>query len=91
LNLKPTILAEKLSNLGQEQLVYNSELEGTTLAIEYISQIAEKNKYYRVYSDNQAGLLRLKTLSDNPGQNYQIRAISDAKVIVAKGASISLE
>jgi hypothetical protein len=85
------ILAEKLSNLGQEQLVYNGELEGIILAIEYISQIAEKDKHYRVYSDNQAGLQRLKTPSDNPGQNCQIRAISAAKVIVAKGASIRLE
>jgi ribonuclease HI len=88
---KPTILTEKLTNLGQEQLVYNGELEGTTLAIEYLSQIAEKDKHYTVYSDNQAGLLRLKTPSDNPGQNCQLRAITASKLILAKGASISLE
>jgi hypothetical protein len=49
---KPIIRNQKLRNLGQEQLVYNSELEGTTLAIEYISRIAEKHKHYTVYSDN---------------------------------------
>jgi ribonuclease HI len=88
---KPIIRNQKLRNLGQEQLVYNSELEGTTLAIEYISRIAEKDKHYIVYSDNQAGLLRLKTPSDNPGQNCQLRAITASKLILAKKASISLE
>jgi ribonuclease HI len=88
---KSIIWNQKLRNLGQEQLVYNDELEGTTLAIKYISRIAEKDKYYIVYSDNQASLLRLKTPSNNLGQNYQLRAIIVSKLILAKRATISLE
>jgi hypothetical protein len=41
--------------------------------------------------DNQAGLQRLKTLSDNPGQDYQIRTIRAAQQIVEKGATVTLE
>ena len=44
----------------------------------------------KVYSDNQAGLYRLATPSDNPGQACQIRAIKAANQIAEKGASISL-
>ncbi|PVH67704.1 hypothetical protein DL98DRAFT_542957 [Cadophora sp. DSE1049] len=57
------------------QLVYNGELERTTQAVEYASKVAKPGKSYYIYSDNQAGLCRLKTPSDNPGQACQIRAI----------------
>jgi hypothetical protein len=69
-------------NLGDVQLVYNGELLGATLAIEYASQIAQPGQHFKIYSDNQAGLYRLATTSDNPGQAYQIRAIQAAKQIV---------
>jgi hypothetical protein len=51
-NQNSSILEQQTSNLGNEQLVYNGELEGTTLAIEYLSRIAERNKTYKVFSDN---------------------------------------
>src|ERR1700727_350455 len=79
-----------MTNLGTEQLVYNGELEGVTKAIEYASESARPGQIIQVYSDNQAGLLRLKTPSDNPGKACQIRAIQAAKCIVGKGAMITL-
>ncbi|RAL60377.1 hypothetical protein DID88_000153 [Monilinia fructigena] len=79
-----------LGNIGPNQLVYNGELCGVTKAIEYASSIACSGQKFKIYSDNQAGLYRLKTPSDHPGQAYQIRAIKAAEVIKAKGAEISL-
>lgn len=84
------ILYQERSNIGTSQLVYNGELFGVTRAIEYASSIAYTGQKFKIYSDNQAGLYRLKTPSDHPGQAYQIRAIKAAEVIKAKGAEISL-
>ena len=85
------IETQKLVNIGPNQLVYNGELEGTTLAMEYASRKASAGRHFTIYSDNQAGLYRLRTPSDNPGQSNQIRAITAARQIKAKGASITLE
>jgi ribonuclease HI len=79
-----------MTNLGNSQLVYNGELEGTTQAIEYASRAAKPGQSYHIYSDNQAGLYRLKAPSDNPGQSCQIRAIQAAELAKRKGASISI-
>ena len=81
---------ESTTNIGLGQLVYNGELEGATQAIEYASRVATNGQSFQVFSDNQAGLFRLKTPSDNPGQACQIRAIAAAKLVVAKGATITL-
>jgi ribonuclease HI len=78
-------------NIGPSQLVYNGELEGVTRAIEHASKTAKQNESIRIFSDNQAGLRRLKTPSDNPGQDCQIRAIRAAQQIVEKGATVTLE
>lgn len=59
---------ESTANLGPDQLVYNGELEGATQAIEYAARIAKPGLHFHIYSDNQAGLWRLKKQSDNPGQ-----------------------
>ncbi|EDO04694.1 hypothetical protein SS1G_07177 [Sclerotinia sclerotiorum 1980 UF-70] len=74
----------------EKGIVYNGELFGVTRAIEYASSIAYTGQKFKIYSDNQAGLYRLKTPSDHPGQANQIRAIKAAEVIRAKGAEISL-
>ncbi len=39
-------------NIGPQQLVYNSELEGVTTAIEYTSFVAIFGDYFDIYSDN---------------------------------------
>ena len=39
-------------NIGSSVIVYNSELEAITKALEVISSIAEKSIRYIVYSDN---------------------------------------
>jgi hypothetical protein len=57
----------KKSQLVYTQLVYNRELERTTRAVEFASRVAKPGQTYHIYSDNQAGLYRLKTPSDNPG------------------------
>jgi len=77
-------------NIGSSAIVYNGELEGITKALEVTSRTAEKGVKYIVYSDNQAGLYRLMTPSDKPGQSQQIRAIVATKAILAKGASVEL-
>jgi len=70
--------------------VYNGELLGATLAMEYASRMAQPGQHFKVFSDNQTGLYRLATTSDNPGQACQIRAIKAANQIAEKGASVSL-
>ncbi|EDN96572.1 hypothetical protein SS1G_01498 [Sclerotinia sclerotiorum 1980 UF-70] len=77
-------------NIGVNQLVYNGELLGVTKAIEYANSIAQPGNKFKIYSDNQAGLFRLKTPSDLPGQSCQIKAIKAAEAIQNKGAEISL-
>jgi len=56
-------------NIGASAIVYNGELEGITRAIEYTSSKAKRGELFNIYIDNQAGLLRLKTPSDKPGQS----------------------
>ena len=77
-------------NLGPEQLVYNGELEGVTQAAELASRIAKPGQVFRIYTDNQAGLLRLKSPSDKPGQACQIRTSLATEQARAIGASIEL-
>ncbi|EDN93033.1 hypothetical protein SS1G_08898 [Sclerotinia sclerotiorum 1980 UF-70] len=77
-------------NIGVNQLVYNGELLGVVKAIEYANSIAQPGNKFKIYSDNQAGLFRLKTPSDLPGQSCQIKAIKAAEAIQNKGAEISL-
>jgi ribonuclease HI len=86
----PTIIHQNMTNLGHSQLVYNGELEGTTQAIEYASRTAQPGQTYHIYSDNQAGLFRLRTPSDHPGQACQIRAIQAAERAQSKGATVSV-
>ncbi|EDO04154.1 hypothetical protein SS1G_06637 [Sclerotinia sclerotiorum 1980 UF-70] len=81
---------QEIINIGVNQLVYNGELLGVTKAIEYANSIAQPGNKFKIYSDNQAGLFRLKTPSDLPGQSCQIKAIKAAEAIQNKGAEISL-
>jgi ribonuclease HI len=77
-------------NIGNRAIVYNGELEGVTKAIEYASEIAKEGEYFNIFTDNQAGILRLKTPSDNPGQSQQIRAIKATNRLNSKGASLDI-
>jgi ribonuclease HI len=86
----PKIVYRGMSNLGHSQLVYNGELEGTTQAIEYASHVAQPGQHFHIFSDNQAGLHRLRTPSDQPGQACQIRAIAATELCSRKGAKVSL-
>jgi ribonuclease HI len=86
----PATTFQSKSNLGDCQLVYNGELEAVTQAVEYASRIAQPGQEFKVYSDNQAGLNRLRTPSDAPGQACQIRTGTAAQVVKERGATISL-
>ena len=77
-------------NIGSSAIVYNGELEAITKALEVLSSTAEESIRYIVYSDNQAGLYRLMSPSDKPGQSQQIRAIVATKAILARGATVEL-
>jgi ribonuclease HI len=90
LNHSQEVIYQETLNLGDSQLVYNGELEGTTRAVEFASRVTKPGQTYYIYSDNQAGLYRLKTPSDNPGQACQIRASQAAKLAKSKGAAISI-
>ena len=50
-------------NIGNS-IVYNSELETVTTALEYASDIAKEGVYFNVFIDNQASILRIKTPLD---------------------------
>lgn len=76
-------------NIGKGNLVYNGELEGATLAAEIAADQAEAGLHFHIFSDNQAGLWRLKTPSDKPGQANQIRAIEAGKQIAQAGAQLT--
>src|SRR6201747_1321446 len=77
-------------NMGDNSIVYNSELEAVTRALEHASDIAKEGVHFNIFSDNQAGILRLKTPLDKPGQNCQIRSIIASKKIKLKKATIDL-
>ncbi|CAG8978349.1 hypothetical protein HYALB_00012484 [Hymenoscyphus albidus] len=81
---------EKKINIGPNKLVYNGEVEGATLAVEYAAKHARPGIHFHIYSDNQAGLWRLKTTSDHPGQDCQIRAIKAARKVASKGANTTI-
>lgn len=83
------IRATKGINIGPNTIVYNGELEGATKAAEMAAGLAQKGAHFHVYSDNQAGLWRLKTPSDNPGQACQIRAIKAGEIIRRKAAKLT--
>ncbi|PVH75553.1 hypothetical protein DL98DRAFT_551596 [Cadophora sp. DSE1049] len=55
----------------------------------YASKIAKPGQLYYIYSENQAGLYRLKALSDNPGQACQIRAIQAAELAKIYGNELA--
>ena len=80
----------KCWNLGSRQIVYNGELEGITRAVEYASIVAQLGDQVDIYSDNQAAILRLARISDRPGQACQIRCIEASSLVVAKGATITI-
>jgi ribonuclease HI len=77
-------------SIGDQAIVYNSEVEAVSQALEYASDIAKEGDHFNVFTDNQAGILRLKTPSDKPGQSQQIRAIRAARAIISTGATIDL-
>ena len=48
--------------------MYNGELEGITIGLEKAVELVDNYLDVKIYADNQAALLRLKTASNNPGQ-----------------------
>ncbi|CCD54929.1 hypothetical protein BofuT4_P162180.1 [Botrytis cinerea T4] len=89
-NASQQTIHHEMKNIGSSQLVYNGELLRFTKEVEYANKISKPGLNFKVYSGNQAGLHRLKTPSDNPGQVCQIRAIRAPKSIIDKGTTIFL-
>jgi alpha-mannosidase len=58
----------QILNIGENQIVYNGELEGLALAFEYAAKVATPLQEIRVHADNQAAIYRLRILSDKPAQ-----------------------
>src|ERR1700709_1463092 len=77
-------------NTGDNSIVYNSELEAVTKALEYASDIAKEGVHFNIFTDNQASILRLNKALDKAGQNCQIRSIIASKNIKLKKATIDL-
>ena len=84
------LIYSKSWNIGPKQLVYNGELEGLVKATEVLSTLAYQGANMKVFSDNKAGLFRLKSLNDNPGQLALLQILNYLKIIKDKGASIEL-
>ena len=60
-------MAQEQSTIGDNQLVYNGELEGITIGLEKVVELVDNYLDVKIYADNQAALLRLKTASNNLG------------------------
>jgi ribonuclease HI/endonuclease/exonuclease/phosphatase family metal-dependent hydrolase len=86
----PNLIYTEKKNIGKEQLVYNGELEGIVRACEYAAEIAIPEQTFKICADNQASLHRLARPSDNPGQEWQLRAILAAEEVKDKNANIEL-
>ena len=84
------LIYSKSWNLGPKQLVYNGELEGLVKATEVLSTIAYLGASIKVFSDNKAGLFRLRNLNDNLGQLALLQVLNFSNIIRDKGASIEL-
>ncbi|KAH7548823.1 hypothetical protein BM1_10848 [Bipolaris maydis] len=80
-----SLIAHEKANIGYNQLVYNGELEGITLGLEKAVDLADDYLEVRVYADNQAAIFRLKTASDYPGQEWQLRCTIAAEKLQEKG------
>jgi ribonuclease HI len=80
----------QILNIGENQIVYNGELEGLALAFEYAAKVATPLQEIRVHADNQAAIYRLHTPSDKPAQTWQLRCIKACKEVISKGATISI-
>ena len=80
-----SFIAQKKVNIGYNQLVYNGELEGITLGLEKAVDLADDYLEVRVYADNQAAIFRLKTASNSPGQEWQLRCSKAAERLQEKG------
>ncbi|KAH7558667.1 hypothetical protein BM1_04804 [Bipolaris maydis] len=80
-----SLIAQEKANIGYNQLVYNGELEGITLGLEKAVDLADDYLEVRIYADNQAAILRLKTASDYPGQEWQLRCTIAAEKLQEKG------
>jgi len=78
------------TNIGNQQIVYDGELEGIARAFEYAAEVATTGQQIQVYADNQAAIHRIKNPSDNPGQAWQLRCFHAAAEVASKQAFISL-
>jgi ribonuclease HI len=80
----------QILNISENQIVYNGESERLALAFEYAAKVATPLQEIRVHADNQAAIYCLRTLSDRPAQAWQLRCIKACKVVISKGATISI-
>ncbi|EMD97938.1 hypothetical protein COCHEDRAFT_1086846 [Bipolaris maydis C5] len=80
-----SLIAQEKANIEYNQLVYNGELEGITLGLEKAVNLADDYLEVRIYTDNQAAILRLKTASNYPGQEWQLKCTIAAEKLQEKG------
>jgi hypothetical protein len=70
---RATIHQQKMIHIGDQELVYNGEVQGVTTAIEYANKIAKPGLQFHICSDKLRQPIwpvvrwRLKTPSDNAG------------------------
>ena len=79
-----------ITNIGENMMVYDGELEAITKAVEYASTRSKPGHQFEIYTDSQAALFRLAKPSDHPGQSCQLRAMRAAKIIANNMATVSL-
>lgn len=73
-------------NMGQNQLVYNGELEAIASALERIEEGNDFANYQiKIFSDSKAALYRLKSYSEKSGQSHHLRIMKSSKHVLSKG------
>ncbi|KAI0997050.1 hypothetical protein K3495_g11139 [Podosphaera aphanis] len=59
---------KRYNNIGQDNIIFNGELEAITAALEHARSMAGQRDQITIISGSQAALHRLKSLDDRPSQ-----------------------
>lgn len=81
---------KKARNIGPNAIVYNGELEAIAMAAEFAAEQTSFGHQYHIYSDSQAALHRLNQLSDQHGQQCQLRIVNACTNINQRASSLHL-
>ncbi|KAI0995337.1 hypothetical protein K3495_g12845 [Podosphaera aphanis] len=67
---------KQYKNIGQENIIYNGELEAITSALEHARCFTGQRDKIIIFSDIKVALHGLKSLDNTPGQMWLLRSLS---------------